>query len=65
MIVAGDDVLRRLVEALGLPKNTKAFVLRAGVGERVSIECEYFPEAQDIKPEAMPIIDPHPGARQR
>jgi hypothetical protein len=62
MITRCDDVLRRLVKALGLPANTKSFVLRAGVDQIVSIECEYYPEAKDLRPEEMPGIEPHLSA---
>lgn len=34
-----------LIEALGLPKQTIAFTLRARAGHFVSVECEYAPES--------------------
>ena len=43
-IMIGEQIGARLRDALGLPKNTIAFTLRAQVGRVVTVECEYVPE---------------------
>lgn len=44
MIVMGHQIGKALCDALQLPEQTKSFVLRAQVGEAVTIECEYYPD---------------------
>jgi hypothetical protein len=48
MAIAGHEIGRALCDALGLPKRTRAFTLRAEVGALVSVECEYYPEGAGL-----------------
>lgn len=43
-MIAGHQLSAKLVAALGLPRNTAAFTLRARAGEVVTVECEYYPD---------------------
>ena len=43
-IMLGQQIGPRLLESLGLPKNTISFTLRARAGKVVTVECEYAPE---------------------
>ena len=43
-IMLGQQIGPKLLESLGLPKNTISFTLRARVGKVVTVECEYAPE---------------------
>ena len=47
-------LVAQVVKALGLPKNTRSFVLRASVDEVMTIECEYFPDEIDV--DALPTL---------
>lgn len=50
-VMMGQDIGRQLCEALGLPKNTISFALRARVGQVVTVECEYAPEGNSFATE--------------
>lgn len=43
-LLLGQQVGKKLIDGLGLPKNTVSFVLRCAVDEIVTVRCEYFPE---------------------
>lgn len=43
-MISSYEIGGALVAALGLPKNTIAFTLRARAGDIVTVECEYAPE---------------------
>lgn len=43
-MILGQHLGKELCDALGLPKYTIGFTLRARVGEPVTVECEYVPE---------------------
>lgn len=43
-IITGQQVGPALIAALGLPKQTRSFVLRVEIGRIVTVECEYFPD---------------------
>jgi hypothetical protein len=43
-LVAGQEIGKALIEALGLPKLTRSFELCCAVDEAVSVKCEYYPE---------------------
>ncbi len=45
MAIMGHQIGPDLVKALGLPRNTASFTLRAAVDEVVSVQCEYYPDA--------------------
>jgi len=45
--ITGQDIGKELCDALGLPKNTISFTLRAQVGHFVTVECEYAPEGRE------------------
>lgn len=44
-VLVTHPIIKELVKALGLPKHTISFNLRVAVGELVTIECTYRPEA--------------------
>jgi hypothetical protein len=44
MQIIGQQLNAALIKALGLPRNTLAFTLRAKVGDIVTVECEYYPD---------------------
>ena len=44
-VVITHPIIKELVDALGLPKHTVSFNLRVAVGELITIECTYYPEA--------------------
>jgi hypothetical protein len=56
-MVTGDELGRRLVDVLGLPKTTKGFELRCYVDETVSIKCEYFPEMNGTEAAETIFVD--------
>ena len=43
-MIAGQQISKELQDALGLPKYTRGFTLRAYVNELVMVECEYYPD---------------------
>lgn len=43
-IKSGTELGGKLLEILGLPKNTVAFTLRCAVNEIATVTCEYYPE---------------------
>ncbi len=45
MAIIGQQISPELTRALGLPRNTVSFTLRAAVDEVVSVQCEYYPDA--------------------
>lgn len=47
-LATGQSVGPQLIEALGLPKHTKSFELRAAVDEVVSITCTYYAEKDGV-----------------
>jgi hypothetical protein len=46
-VLIGNQIGKKLIEGLGLPKNTVSFELRCAVDEIVTVKCEYFPEGSD------------------
>ena len=48
-LLHGQNVSQRLVEALGLPKNTVWFELRVAYGEIATVKCAYQPENSSDK----------------
>lgn len=67
-MLLGQDIGKELCDALGLPKNTIGFTLRAWVGHCVTVECEYYPEGKEvaralakfklIRPELPAVVTP-------
>lgn len=47
MAIMGQQIGQKLIDALGLPKNTVSFELRCAVNEAVTVRCEYFPEGEE------------------
>ena len=45
MAIMGQQIGSDLTKALGLPRNTVSFTLRAAFNEIVSVQCEYYPDA--------------------
>ena len=43
-IMLGQQIGPKLLESLGLPKNTISFTLRVRAGEVVTVECVYAPD---------------------
>lgn len=43
-MITSHQIGKALIDALGLPKQTIAFTLRARAGHFVTVECEYVPE---------------------
>ena len=63
-IVIGQDIGRKLSEALGLPKNTISFTLRAKPNQVVTVECVYAPEGDAYTAElAEFVLIPRPRAQ--
>lgn len=70
-IMLGQQIGPKLLESLGLPKNTISFTLRVRVGEVVTVECVYAPEGDVYASELaeyflvnrqVPRVDqPHPA----
>lgn len=48
-VVTGRQISQRLIEALGLPKNTTSFELRVAANEFVTVRCEYLPEGDPVE----------------
>jgi len=42
-MILGQQISKELQDALGLPKHTVGFTLRAYANEMVTVECEYCP----------------------
>lgn len=47
-MLIGQDIGKKLTDALGLPKNIISFELRVAVDEIVTIKCTYYPENINI-----------------
>lgn len=46
-----------LMDALGLPKHTSSFVLRCAVGQPVTVQCTYLPQADGVEGfDARPLL---------
>lgn len=46
-VLLGHQIGEKLIKGLGLPKQTRSFVLRCESNEVVSVTCEYFPEGEE------------------
>lgn len=44
MAIIGHEICDALIKALGLPEQTRSFVLRVECGKIVTVECEYYPD---------------------
>lgn len=42
--VSSDELGSKLIECLGLPKQTREFSLRCVAGKPVTVQCEYYPD---------------------
>lgn len=47
-MIHGQQIGKALIDALGLPKNTKGFTLRVYANEIVTVACEYAPTDPSI-----------------
>lgn len=47
MVLFGHQIGKKLIEGLGLPKNTVSFELRCAANEVVSVRCEYLVEGEE------------------
>lgn len=54
-ISPNSELVRALLEALGLPRRTKWFELRVAIDEAVTVRCEYLPEPFEIEDEYVDV----------
>ncbi|WP_423192966.1 hypothetical protein [Cupriavidus sp. H18C2] len=57
MSAQGNPFVLALMDALGLPKHTRSFVLRCEVGQAVTVQCTYMPQADGVEAfDARPLL---------
>lgn len=57
ILANGNPFVLALMDALGLPKNTKSFELRCALDEVVTVRCTYMPRADGVEGfDARPLV---------
>lgn len=57
ILANGNPFVLALMDALGLPKNTKSFELRCALDEAVTVRCTYMPQADGVEGfDARPLL---------
>lgn len=57
MFAQGNPFVLALMDALGLPKNTKSFEVRCALDEVVTVRCTYMPQADGVEGfDARPLV---------
>jgi len=64
MAITAHEIGKDLIEALGLPKVTRAFALHVRAGECVRVECEYYPSDGKAITTALTAYDLVPRFRR-